>query len=130
MDNDISYNPTGMLSNIGGRIKQAREEQDISQKDLGMSLGLSDKAVSAYEASRTVPPLETLVRIPEELNKPLDYFIRNNAPDYKLETQVNNMEQAVLRMLQEIKSLKQYLQENPQESDSSSQQNPPNPKES
>lgn len=122
MDNDLSYNPTDMLSNIGGRIKKAREEQNISQKDLGMSLGLSDKAVSAYEASRTVPPLETLVRISEELNKPLDYFIKDNAPDYQMETQIINMEQTVLKMLQELKGIKAQLDGS---SDDPTPQSPP-----
>ncbi|MDD3662129.1 MAG: helix-turn-helix transcriptional regulator [Candidatus Dojkabacteria bacterium] len=98
-----------MLSDIGKKIKKAREEQGISQKDLGMSLGLSDKAVSAYEASRTIPPLETLIRIAEELNKPIDYFIKENAPDYKVESRIATMEQTVSKLLNEIQAIRQEL---------------------
>jgi len=99
-----------MLKHIGTKIKEAREEQGISQKDLGMALGLSDKAVSAYEASRTIPPLETLVRISEELNKPLDFFINDNSPDYTVESKIAAMEQAVSRLLDEIQKIRQHLE--------------------
>lgn len=115
MNNDLRYNTSDMLSNIGKRIKEAREEQGISQKDLGMSLGLSDKAVSAYEASRTIPPLETLVRIAEELHKPLEYFIKEDSPDYKIETKLATMELAVAKLLQEIKALREELGLPPQD---------------
>ncbi len=60
---------------VAERIKKAREEQGISQKKLGMILGLSDKAISAYEAGRTYPPLDTLFKLAKELSKPINYFI-------------------------------------------------------
>lgn len=109
MNNDVGYHPTDMLQTIGKKIKEAREEQDMSQKDLGMSLGLSDKAVSAYEASRTIPPLETLVRIAEELHKPLEFFIKENSPDFKIETKIVTMEIAVSKLLQEITLIREEL---------------------
>ncbi|MBN2100417.1 helix-turn-helix transcriptional regulator [Candidatus Dojkabacteria bacterium] len=114
-----------MLEEIGTKIRDARESQAISQKDLGMALGLSDKAVSAYEAGRTIPPLETLVRIAEELNKPLDYFIQSNANEYKLETRIAAMEQVVIKLLSEIHKIQDYLkipQERIQSSDPSPKQ--------
>jgi transcriptional regulator with XRE-family HTH domain len=98
-----------MLQDIGNKIREAREEQGISQKDLGMALGLSDKAISAYEASRTIPPLETLIRIAEELNKPIDYFIESNSNDYKLETRLAAMEEVVEQLLLEIRKIKDHL---------------------
>jgi transcriptional regulator with XRE-family HTH domain len=109
MNNEVGYHSSDMLDTIGKRIKEAREEQGISQKDLGMSLGLSDKAVSAYEASRTIPPLETLVRIAEELHKPLEYFIMENSPDFKIETKIATMEITVSKLLQEIKTIREEL---------------------
>ncbi len=98
-----------MLESIGKKIREAREDLGISQKDLGISLGLSDKAISAYEAGRTVPPLETLVRIADELNKPLDFFIDGNSSDYKLESRLAAMERVVTKLLQEIHRIQDYL---------------------
>ncbi len=104
-----------MLENIGAKIKEAREQLRLSQKDLGMSLGLSDKAISAYEASRTLPPLETLVRIADELKKPLDYFINPNSQDYKLETRLAAMENVVRQLLKEINKIQEHLNVDKQE---------------
>ena len=98
-----------MLKEIGKKIRQAREEQGISQKDLGISLGLSDKAVSAYEACRTIPPLETLVRIAEELHKPIDYFINSKSPDYTVETKLASLQSTVSQLLKEIQKIKSSL---------------------
>lgn len=100
-----------MLQLIGPRIKEAREEINMSQRDLGMSLGLSDKAVSAYEAARTIPPLETLVRIADELNKPLDYFINPNSPDYTVETKLSVIARNIKKMTTEIKNLEKVVKE-------------------
>jgi transcriptional regulator with XRE-family HTH domain len=113
-----------MLKNIGTKIKEAREEQNISQKDLGMSLGLTDKAISAYEACRTIPPLETLVRIAEELHKPLDYFIHNETNAFRIETQLSRMENTITEFLAEITAIRKSLNiQDPQPSTSESQPN-------
>lgn len=98
-----------MANDIGKKIREAREELGISQKDLGMTLGLSDKAISAYEAERTVPPLETLMRIADELNKPIDFFIHSNASEFKLETRLAAMEKVVSKLLQEIHKIQDFL---------------------
>lgn len=63
---------------VAERIKKAREDRGISQKKLGMILGLSDKAISAYEAGRTYPPLDTLFKLSKELSKPVTYFLEEN----------------------------------------------------
>ncbi|MEA3356822.1 MAG: helix-turn-helix transcriptional regulator [Patescibacteria group bacterium] len=98
-----------MLEQIGKKIRQAREDNNISQKDLGTSLGLSDKAVSAYESSRTIPPLETLTRIADELNKPINYFISDNSDDYSIETKLVSMEKDLSSMLTELREIHKSL---------------------
>lgn len=113
-----------MLEDIGKKIRRAREDQGISQKDLGMALGLSDKAVSAYEASRTIPPLETLVRIAEELSKPLDYFLDSNADEYRIETKLSTMEQTVSHLLNEIHKIQDFLNVPQQDHQQDPQQDP------
>jgi transcriptional regulator with XRE-family HTH domain len=95
-----------MLDDLGDKIRKARTEQSVSQKDLGVSLGLSDKAVSAYESNRTIPPLETLIRIAEELNKPLDYFIKGNSEDYAIESQLSRIEKELSNVQKELARIK------------------------
>ena len=69
-------------------------------------MGLSDKAVSAYESNRTIPPLETLIRIAEELNKPLDYFIKGNSDDYTVESQLSRIEKNLSNVHKELERIK------------------------
>ncbi len=40
---------TDELVAFSKRIREAREDARLSQQDLGKSIGLSDKAISAYE---------------------------------------------------------------------------------
>ena len=51
------------------RLKKAREEKGISQKSLGMIVGLSDKSISMYERGNVYPPISNLLKISKELGK-------------------------------------------------------------
>ncbi len=60
------------------RLKQARSKANISQKDLGIKIGLDPSSASGrmnhYEKGRHTPDLQTLKRLAEELKVPLTYF--------------------------------------------------------
>ncbi|WP_040641308.1 helix-turn-helix domain-containing protein [Pseudoalteromonas spongiae] len=60
------------------RLKEARTRSNISQRDLGVRIGLEPSSASGrmnhYEKGRHTPDLQTLKRIAEELNVPLNYF--------------------------------------------------------
>ncbi|MDC9513096.1 helix-turn-helix transcriptional regulator [Pseudoalteromonas sp. CST5] len=60
------------------RLKEARTSSNISQKELGIRIGLDPSSASGrmnhYEKGRHTPDLQTLKRIAEELNVPLNYF--------------------------------------------------------
>jgi len=60
------------------RLKQARTKANISQKDLGVSIGLDPSSASGrmnhYEKGRHTPDLQTLKRLAEKLGVPLNYF--------------------------------------------------------
>jgi len=61
--------------NLGSKIKIARKEAGLSQKQLASLVGVSDKAVSAYEVGRAQPPVETLREISNVTYKPVNYFV-------------------------------------------------------
>ena len=50
----------------------------ISQKDLGIKIGIDPSSASGrmnhYETGRHMPDIETLKKIAEELNVPVNYF--------------------------------------------------------
>ena len=60
---------------LGEKIQEVREKASMSQRKLGILLGVSDKTVSSYENNRTRPSVEILSRIAKELKKPIGYFL-------------------------------------------------------
>ncbi len=101
-----------MLERFGQKLKKAREERKVSQRNLGMLLGLSDKAISSYESGRTLPTLETLIRLSEELNKPMVYFLDDNFVQESLIDKINEMEIELKHISDNIRDVKKMLIEN------------------
>ena len=65
------------LELLGERIRQARTDQKISQRDL--CKGLFTSAYLSYvELGKTRPTLTNLGKLAERLNKPVDYFLRSS----------------------------------------------------
>lgn len=95
-----------MLKIVGERIRKAREESGISQKKLGLMLGLSDKAISAYESGRTFPPLDTLYRIAKELERDITYFVSDDEGSVICSDSVSRIEKALAKVQIELQSLK------------------------
>lgn len=80
-----------MLDKFSKRLKTAREVKNISQRKLGMILGLSDKAISAYESGRTYPPLDTLIKMAKELDKPVSYFLDEDTQEASLISKIDKL---------------------------------------
>ena len=60
------------------RLKQARKKMKISQKDLGINIGIDPSSASGrmnhYETGRHMPDIKTLKKMAKELNVPVNYF--------------------------------------------------------
>lgn len=60
------------------RIKAARQKANISQKELGIRIGMDINSASSrmnhYEKGRHTPDIQTLKKIADELNVPLVYL--------------------------------------------------------
>ena len=59
---------------FGKKIKIARIENDMTQKDLADAIGALQKSISRYETGMSAPSLETLVKMAKVLKKPFGYF--------------------------------------------------------
>lgn len=59
---------------LGERLKQSRLELDITQKDLALKVGVSDKTVSAWENGTKTPRSSTMYTLARIFGKPSDYF--------------------------------------------------------
>ncbi len=52
---------------LGNRIRNARESKELTQRELALKVGLSDKSISLYEKGRVYPPIRNLISICNEL---------------------------------------------------------------
>ncbi len=63
---------------IGKKIKEARKRNNITQEELALAIGVSDKSISAYESERISPPIKVLEKIAEKTRSPLTYFFEES----------------------------------------------------
>lgn len=60
---------------VGALVRKARQEVDLSQKDLAEVLGCSSGRITSYELGRRPIPLAVLEVLAQHLKLPLDYFL-------------------------------------------------------
>lgn len=83
------------------QIKHFREERNVSQTELGMTLGISGQAMGKIEKGSTELRLSHLCQISEHLKTPLDRFLQLEPSD----TIVTDLEEKVKQLHQRIKEL-------------------------
>ena len=60
-----------MLYDLGGRIRQTREQQGLSLTDLSIAVGSDKSALSKIEKGERVPNLETIGKLADEMGVPM-----------------------------------------------------------
>ena len=69
--------PNDVLSvDVGGRLKELRQERGKSMRALARSSGLSTNALSMIERGRASPSVSTLYKIADALEVPITAFFR------------------------------------------------------
>lgn len=64
---------------FGDRLRMLREDRDITQKELGQIVGVSDRVIGYYEANNRFPKDEnTLKALADYFNVSLDYLLGRN----------------------------------------------------
>ena len=91
---------------IGKRIRAARENASMSQKDIAKIIGVSDKTISGYEADRILPPLDKLLQLALQLKLPITYFVGNDSKDYKLSSRLLALEAQLIKISSELKLIR------------------------
>lgn len=111
-ENLQSTNKQNIAKILGKKIKQAREEAKMSQLQLAVLLGLSDKTISGYETGRIEIPVKHLVQLGEIFKKPISYFLGTDPREYKISSRLRAVEIAmrdIRKQLNEIRLLCQNL---------------------
>lgn len=98
------------MSTIAIRIKQAREDARMSQLQVAVALGISDKTISGYESGRISPPINKLEKIADLLKKPVSYFIGADPRNYKVSARLRAIEIALRDIRKELREIKLIAQ--------------------
>jgi len=75
---------------IGERLKMLRKEKNLTMREIGSIIGVSDAAWVKYEKNRAEPSIETLVKIANYFNVSLDFLLgRTNIREPQLVEKAN-----------------------------------------
>jgi len=66
---------------LGDKLRQLRDERNISQRDLARLAGLSPNSISLIERDETSPSVSTLQSLAAALNIRMSYFFEEETPD-------------------------------------------------
>jgi transcriptional regulator with XRE-family HTH domain len=65
---------------VGSRLRELRQERDMSMRALARASGLSTNALSMIERGRTSPSVSTLYKVSDALGVPITAFFRLEPP--------------------------------------------------
>ena len=88
------------------RLKEARQKAKLSQKALGVRIGMDESSASPrmnqYEKGKHTPDISTLKAIADELGVPLSYFFCEDEVSAELSVNLNKLSQADKQKVLEI----------------------------
>ena len=87
---------------LGQRIKQLRQDNDITQKELADFLGVTPKAVSFYELGQRMPSHEMLLKLAQKFRVSTDYLLGNEETATAVEHKGYYTNPEAAQMAQEI----------------------------
>lgn len=98
------------MKQLPSRLKHARQKAQLSQKELGEKLGISEMAISAYETGRAIPPIPALKKISEITKLPFSYFIAEKKKQISLESLHIDIQKIKKDVSQVLKLLQSYAE--------------------
>ncbi|EPW6423884.1 TPA: helix-turn-helix transcriptional regulator [Vibrio parahaemolyticus] len=93
------------------RLKEARKKAKLSQKALGVRIGMDESSASPrmnqYEKGKHTPDVHTLKLIADELGVPLNYFFCEDTDSAELAVLINKLQPQEKKDLLELLKTKQ-----------------------
>jgi transcriptional regulator with XRE-family HTH domain len=96
---------------LGQKIKAARVEARMSQLQVGVSLGVSDKTVSGYESGRISPSIDKLAKLGDLFKKPINYFLGADPREYKVASRLRAVEVMLREIREQLREIRMLSQE-------------------
>ncbi|PSW11462.1 XRE family transcriptional regulator [Photobacterium rosenbergii] len=93
---------------IPARLKDARKKAKLSQKALGVRIGMDESTASPrmnqYEKGRHTPDISTLKALADELGVPLSYFFCEDEVSAELAVNLNKLSKSDREKILDITS--------------------------
>lgn len=70
------YDKEAVSIDVGGRLRELREERELSMRALARMSGLSANALSMIERAKSSPSVSTLYKLAEAMEVPITSFFR------------------------------------------------------
>ncbi len=88
-------------TDIGKLIEIAMIEKNLTQKMLADKLDIKQPMISQWINGKSNPTTRTLQKISKLLNKPLDYFVKNEDEDKNLSDKTDKKDIEILKLKNE-----------------------------
>ena len=89
---------------LGTRLRELRESQQCTLKDVSIHLGITDVALGNYERGKRQPDLETLVKLSEIYGCTVDYLLGKTDTKHALYELNTNDQLYVMELIERLKS--------------------------
>lgn len=86
------------------RIRQLREEKNITQVRLSIELEVSQETISAYEIGKYFPSVKSLIKLRKIFGVPIDYILGLSEHKYDC-VQVSDLDEEEIHLLHLYRSL-------------------------
>ncbi|OSA84121.1 transcriptional regulator [Clostridium botulinum] len=91
---------------LGDRLKELREEKQLTQEELGKFLNVSRQAISSYESEDTEPSISNLIKLADIFNVSLDYLLGRTKERYNLNLKDKKNKELLLDLIKVIEKHK------------------------
>ncbi|MBC8588917.1 helix-turn-helix domain-containing protein [Paratissierella segnis] len=93
------------------RLKELREEKNITQVRMGIELGVSQETISGYEIGKAMPPADMLVKLADILDTSVDYILGRTDNRYFNKLNKSDLSEQELELLLNFRKLPQNKKE-------------------
>ena len=84
---------------FGDKLKELRQQNKMTQKEVAYKLGLVSGTISAYEQGKKYPSIEILIKICTLFNVSSDYLLGLKEDMALLKTDLTDTQLAIIRQL-------------------------------
>lgn len=63
------------MNNFGNHLKEIRNKNNLTQKQLAEGVKISERIIQAYELNEKKPSFDTLIKLADFLNCSVDYLL-------------------------------------------------------